>query len=166
MLPLNLSCTHHPSQRQPLEHRHTMPSAPVLTAAMCMLPFLAALLLGASTAVHGTSGKQPLHIPSSASLSHCPSRCGDIKISYPFGIGPGCFKQGFELSCNHTAHPPSLFFANSTTQILSSIIDGYNYVYVSTFGFTITKIPGVDTYNRTWDRHLLRVSCWMEEGTI
>uniref|UniRef100_A0A804KLJ3 EGF-like domain-containing protein n=1 Tax=Musa acuminata subsp. malaccensis TaxID=214687 RepID=A0A804KLJ3_MUSAM len=32
----------------------------------------------------------------------CPTACGDVDIPYPFGIGPNCFRSGFELSCNKT----------------------------------------------------------------
>ncbi|KAJ0967580.1 hypothetical protein J5N97_024497 [Dioscorea zingiberensis] len=34
------------------------------------------------------------------SLPGCPESCGDIIIPYPFGIGTGCFKEGFEITCN------------------------------------------------------------------
>ncbi|XP_072957464.1 putative wall-associated receptor kinase-like 16 [Typha angustifolia] len=29
----------------------------------------------------------------------CNDTCGDVPIPYPFGIGPGCFMDGFELNC-------------------------------------------------------------------
>ncbi|CAN6190660.1 unnamed protein product [Urochloa humidicola] len=32
----------------------------------------------------------------------CPESCGDVKIVYPFGIGTGCFMEGFDLECNRT----------------------------------------------------------------
>ncbi|XP_072988433.1 putative wall-associated receptor kinase-like 16 [Typha latifolia] len=32
-------------------------------------------------------------------LPGCNDTCGDVPIPYPFGIGPGCFMEGFELNC-------------------------------------------------------------------
>lgn len=29
----------------------------------------------------------------------CASSCGDLTIPYPFGIGTGCFRNGFEIQC-------------------------------------------------------------------
>ncbi|KAJ3705461.1 hypothetical protein LUZ61_009166 [Rhynchospora tenuis] len=36
------------------------------------------------------------------SLPGCPDSCGGVPIPYPFGIGPGCYMEGFDLSCNTT----------------------------------------------------------------
>ncbi|KAK8540442.1 hypothetical protein V6N13_008864 [Hibiscus sabdariffa] len=39
----------------------------------------------------------------------CQRSCGNIRIDYPFGIGEGCFMQGFEITCNNSYSPPKPF---------------------------------------------------------
>ncbi|WVZ74579.1 hypothetical protein U9M48_022744 [Paspalum notatum var. saurae] len=125
------------------------------TGGLCVMVLvcLAAAVPPALAEVHGAAaGIGLLKIPSLDSLANCSSSCGDIKFSYPFGIAPGCFRQGFELTCDQTAHPPSLFLGNTSITKIPSLY-GYrlSYVVVSAIGFNITKIPGVDTYNNTWE---------------
>ncbi|XP_044415415.1 wall-associated receptor kinase 2 [Triticum aestivum] len=93
------------------------------------------------------------HIPFAADLARarCPSRCGGVAIHYPWGIGPGCFRQGFELTCNNTAGHKRLFLGNSTTEVLE-LSPGENGLRVSPIHFNVTKKPGMnDTYNMSWE---------------
>ncbi|KAG1363286.1 wall-associated receptor kinase 2-like [Cocos nucifera] len=34
------------------------------------------------------------------SLPGCQAKCGNVCIPYPFGIGEGCFVEGFDITCN------------------------------------------------------------------
>nr|CAB3450430.1 unnamed protein product [Digitaria exilis] len=83
-----------------------------------------------------------LYLPPATSIAHCPSSCGDVSISYPFGIGAGCFRQGFELTCNHTTQPPKLFLGNSTTQLISGMDDGL-YILQRHFGIRYEQLQFV-----------------------
>ncbi|XP_062202734.1 wall-associated receptor kinase 2-like [Phragmites australis] len=46
--------------------------------------------------------------PEVESTSDCPDSCGGIAIQYPFGIGTGCFRKGFEIICDRGLGMPVL----------------------------------------------------------
>uniref|UniRef100_A0A804IXR4 Wall-associated receptor kinase galacturonan-binding domain-containing protein n=1 Tax=Musa acuminata subsp. malaccensis TaxID=214687 RepID=A0A804IXR4_MUSAM len=47
----------------------------------------------------------------------CPKSCGNISFEYPFGIGDGCFRPGFNLTCrNHSTSAPRLFLGDGTIE--------------------------------------------------
>jgi len=118
------------------------------------------------------AGEGILSVPSAASLAHCPTSCGDAEFLYPFGTEPGCFRQGFELTCDNTTQPPRLFWANSTTQMVGTDPTDHYFAYAS-IGFSITMTPGTSTYTRSWespargfiidsDTHMYVVGCDVE----
>nr|CAB3459658.1 unnamed protein product [Digitaria exilis] len=52
---------------------------------------------------------QPSQQPRPITLAGCPDKCGEISIPYPFGVKPGCFLDGFQVTCNYSFQPPRLF---------------------------------------------------------
>ncbi|CAL4999637.1 unnamed protein product [Urochloa decumbens] len=42
----------------------------------------------------------------------CTRSCGNISIAYPFGVEPGCYRDGFDLTCDRSHQPPKLFLGN------------------------------------------------------
>uniref|UniRef100_A0A453MTJ7 Protein kinase domain-containing protein n=1 Tax=Aegilops tauschii subsp. strangulata TaxID=200361 RepID=A0A453MTJ7_AEGTS len=90
-----------------------------------------------------------LHVPSNGSLAHCIPTCGDVDISYPFGIGAGCFRQGFDLTCNHSSKHPKLFLGSSTVQV--TYIDSSYGIALTPISFKIATSPGTNAYNMTWE---------------
>lgn len=89
-------------------------------------------------------------MPSEASLAHCPSSCGHLdNIAYPYGIGQGCFRRGFELTCDNTTMPPRLLLGGRGSR---TVITGLSGDAVWTpIGFNITVRPGTKTYNVSWE---------------
>ncbi|KAJ4746965.1 Wall-associated kinase family protein [Rhynchospora pubera] len=98
-------------------------------------------------------------LPSAASLSHCPTKCGDMNISdimvnglgagYPFGIGSGCFRSGLELICNPSTDSPELFLGDNSTRVA---LISYGYAIVK---FNIHVMPRtVNSYNSSWSPDL------------
>ena len=60
----------------------------VLTmAAITLMPLLVTLLAAPATAA-------------AAPVRRCPTSCGLIDFSYPFGVGPRCSLPGFNLTCD------------------------------------------------------------------
>ncbi|EMS67469.1 Wall-associated receptor kinase 4 [Triticum urartu] len=56
--------------------------------------FLALLLAALATT------PKPPEMPKSLTLeSGCQPSCGGVEVPYPFGIGQGCFREGFEIIC-------------------------------------------------------------------
>ncbi|KAL1215226.1 Wall-associated receptor kinase-like 9 [Cardamine amara subsp. amara] len=54
------------------------------------------------------------------SLSSCPSKCGEIEIPYPFGIGKGCFlDKGYEIECKYVSGNPVPFLSVSNQEVVT-----------------------------------------------
>ncbi|KAJ4757031.1 Wall-associated kinase family protein [Rhynchospora pubera] len=55
---------------------------------------------------------------SGIALPGCPETCGDIQITYPFGIGTDCSLPGFELSCKTSSNGSPAPFSLTTSRSL------------------------------------------------
>ncbi|OEL17589.1 hypothetical protein BAE44_0021392 [Dichanthelium oligosanthes] len=94
-----------------------------------------------------------------------------MNISYPFGIGRGCFRPGFEVTCNHSTRSLKLFLTNTTTEIVHQypsdvrplkifltnityeIVEQYPLgVVEASIVFNIATRPGAfGNYSRSWE---------------
>ncbi|EMS63410.1 Wall-associated receptor kinase 1 [Triticum urartu] len=71
------------------------------------LPVLLLVLAGAAAIVGEQDEQQPITHPG------CPDNCGNMSIPFPFGLMPGCFREGFQVTCDHSFDPPRAFLAGS-----------------------------------------------------
>ncbi|CAL4992737.1 unnamed protein product [Urochloa decumbens] len=48
---------------------------------------------------------------------HCPTKCGDMSVPYPFGTTAGCSFPGFDLTCDSEHSPPRLLLGDGATGV-------------------------------------------------
>ncbi|URD90824.1 OsWAK receptor-like protein kinase [Musa troglodytarum] len=126
-----------------------------------------------STKAEIASTKAPFDLP-----SNCMKRCGTIDIEYPFGIGTGCYREGFNLTCtDNTTKPLRLFLGdgklmitridldNGTVRVKTPVITmGVDHEFINVPLIDLQKWPyslrslyqevqnfyTIDTYNRLY----------------
>ncbi|XP_019055222.1 PREDICTED: wall-associated receptor kinase 2-like [Nelumbo nucifera] len=58
-------------------------------------------------------------------IAGCPDKCGNITVPYPFGMGgTNCYRDLYDVTCNHTYNPPKLFLAQGTVEVLEISLEG------------------------------------------
>ncbi|KAK1289783.1 Wall-associated receptor kinase 2 [Acorus calamus] len=67
-----------------------------------------------------------LTLVASQSKPHCPDRCGNVSIPYPFGIGENCFRgKGFSINCSISHLGATPYINDSNINVISiSLITG------------------------------------------
>ena len=84
-----------------------------------MAPWQVAVLLQILVRLSSALAAAPMAQPG------CQAKCGDVKIPYPFGIGPGCFLPGFDITCNTTTNGSKAFIGHGNIEVLNiSLVDG------------------------------------------
>ncbi|CAM0907702.1 unnamed protein product [Alopecurus aequalis] len=76
-------------------------------------------------------------------LPGCPETCGEIAVPYPFGIGQGCFHEGFNLTCQKQ-HRTKLLLGDGTEVLGISLPDGTVRIDSNVFQSASTD------FNGTW----------------
>ncbi|TVT98771.1 hypothetical protein EJB05_55909, partial [Eragrostis curvula] len=92
--------------------------------------------------------------PAPIGLPGCNTTCGNLSVPYPFGIQPGCYREGFNLTCDTTSHGSprlllgdgslrvvDIFIQNATVRVLhdGSMIKGADNV--TSAGLSLTFAP-------------------------
>jgi len=97
----------------------------------CLLLLLAASAAAAAADVESTSGR-------------CVDSCGGMSIQYPFGIGAGCFRKGFEIICGDGGRP---VLAGTTMPI------PVNHLSIRTAEARVTLPIGWECFNASDEVH-------------
>ncbi|CAN6236476.1 unnamed protein product [Urochloa humidicola] len=72
-------------------------------------------------------------------LPGCPETCGNITVPYPFGTRPGCFREGFNLTCEETpGRPPRLFVGDGVEVVGISLPDGTVRIHSKMLGVSLS----------------------------
>ncbi|CAL4983757.1 unnamed protein product [Urochloa decumbens] len=107
----------------------------------------------ATTVVAVVASSQLLMAEAATGGANCTTRCGDVSVPYPFGIGSGCHLAGFNLTCNTSYVPPRLFLGDGRTlEVLDISLDDSTMRVRGPQGATDMQgsIPGGSATNGSW----------------
>ncbi|BAT06121.1 wall-associated receptor kinase 5 [Oryza sativa Japonica Group] len=90
-----------------------------------------------------------------AAAANCSTHCGNIGISYPFGVEPGCYHEGFNLTCDRSHKPPKLFLGDGSVEVLEiSIPSGTVRINSSSIvPVSTSSAVGTGSVNKTGKYH-------------
>ncbi|CAL5011945.1 unnamed protein product [Urochloa decumbens] len=80
-----------------------------------MMPVPAAVAILIGLVVHLTTSAAAIGLP------NCTTRCGDVSVPYPFGLSPGCYLPGFNLTCDTSRRDenPRLLLGDDGLQVVN-----------------------------------------------
>ncbi|KAM3405916.1 hypothetical protein ACQJBY_000135 [Aegilops geniculata] len=77
----------------------------------------------------------------------CLPSCGGVDIPYPFGIGPGCFREGFKIEC--TNNGPVL--AGTSLRVVKLTLDPDESQVMLPIGWQCYNVSDPDDTYNNWD---------------
>ncbi|CAN6203235.1 unnamed protein product [Urochloa humidicola] len=98
------------------------------------------ILLAAGALLTQAASIAAQHDPLPITLPGCPDKCGNISIPFPFGLKRGCFREGFQVTCNHSFDPPRAF-------LIADVVGGSAQITTS-FSYSVSKIGNYSIIER------------------
>ncbi|XP_064992090.1 putative wall-associated receptor kinase-like 16 [Musa acuminata AAA Group] len=87
-------------------------------------------------------------------LPGCRTRCGEIDVPYPFGIGPNCSREGFSLDCNTTDDGLEKLFVFNVEITDISLPLGQTRM-LNGISWQCYNVSNNSTYSNTWHLNLV-----------
>ncbi|CAL5014481.1 unnamed protein product [Urochloa decumbens] len=89
-------------------------------------------------------------------LPGCPETCGNITVPYPFGTRPGCFREGFNLTCEETpGRRPKLLVGDGVEVVGISLPEGTVRVHTKMLGVRLPLNTSSLRSNGSWSAGLV-----------
>ncbi|CAL5025045.1 unnamed protein product [Urochloa decumbens] len=89
-------------------------------------------------------------------LPGCPETCGNITVPYPFGTRAGCFREGFNLTCEETpGRRPKLLVGDGVEVVGISLPEGTVRVHTKMLGVRLPLNTSSLRSNGSWSAGLV-----------